>query len=536
MSVKDRIRQEIIKRSIHFSDESQQYSDFGFLFDLREILLEPELASLTADLAWSELSKYNPTVLYCLGNAGTIWGTHLQLAAYRAGVKVKLLIIREERKTNNRRRLIEGPRPDPGEIAFFVDDLINTTSTFHKCIERLKNEKINVNTIGVCAIVNFWFFRTRRLEVKGYKLISLFRRHDFGLTRQDPTIKFNQKLITRVLLWNDPKGHEITSPPILENDIVYMATNDHYVRAIDLKTKEILWQETAPRPGWQYIHKGIVNLMAIDSEFLYYTSYHGYVTKLEKKTGNVIWRVLGDRWIHSSPTLDSKNNRLYFATEFRNQQNQPGGDIVCLDADNGNLLWRFHTEDLAPCTPITDDINVYCGSNNKFAYCLDKHTGDLKWKYQMESPAKGRPGTVKDKAIFVTENGTAYVFDKHSGDLLFQRRVANSLRHIFINFYDSESFIIIDKMGYVKSFDSKLDLNWITRIRGPGSWYASVMQESCFILSHTGYFIELNIRDGSKIQFCNFNTQAGCPPVLNEQYLVLNFNQKGLYVFSRSNN
>jgi outer membrane protein assembly factor BamB/orotate phosphoribosyltransferase len=534
---REKVKQKIINSCLLASDDSGE--SHAWLFDLRMLLIDPEIASIAAELAWNELKDQKVDFLICTGIAGIMWATYLQQTAYRiSNIKLKLMIVRSSKKTYNRKRIVEGDRPaigDTSNIAFYVDDLTNAGVGRDQALETIRKDGINITLGGIVVIVDFWN-KSRILEAQGKKVICLFRRHDLGLTRKDPArllIEKDKKPYLQLFTKNEPGGHEITSPPILLDNLLYVATNDHFVRCIDLQTKEVVWEDQAQTPGSGFMQKGIINVMPIYNEHLYYTSYHGYVTKLNRFTGEVIWRVLGDRWIHSSPVVSDTGTVVYFSTEYIKGY-LPGGDLVALDAITGRTLWRTETPNLMPCTPYLDNGKAYTSSNNSVAYCIDTDTGKIVWSYQMKSTSKGSPVTSDNMVIFVTEGGWIYVFEKNVGFLFSEKRCAYSFRHcIPVLNKEQSTFVVIDQQGYVRCFDYKLTLKWITQTRGSGNWYPIKENNSLYFCNLDGYLIEIDQQTGDKLSYCNVGDKTGSPIALNKQFIVVNRQQKGIVVYER---
>jgi outer membrane protein assembly factor BamB/orotate phosphoribosyltransferase len=533
---KERLRQKIINSSILFaSDDSEPV--VGWLFDLRMLLVDPEFAVIAAELAWIELKQHHVDVLICTGVAGIMWATYLQQAAFReSGIKLQLMIVRSSKKTYNRKRIVEGDRPAAGAVAFYVDDLTNAGRGRNQCLEIIKQEKIDINFAGIVVIVDFWD-KSRQLEAIGKTVIRLFRRHDLGLTRKDPKkslIKDLNNPYMQLLTVNHTNGHEISSPPILVDNLLYVATNDYYVRCIDLSTKEIVWQDQACMPKWQNIPKGIINVMPTFNQYIYYTSYHGVVTKLNRFTGEVIWRILGDKWIHSSPVLNIDGSVVYFCTEYRDIKNSPGGDIVAVDADTGNVLWRTATNDLMPCTPCVDNDLVFTSSNNSIAYGVETSSGNIVWQKSITLPAKGKPLVINNKVIFVNEKGGIYVLHRQTGETYSKKRCAIAFRHCFpLRCGETDNFVVIDQMGIVKCFNLELELQWITRTRGSGNWYPIKELDSLFFCNLEGYIIELDQHTGEKLSYSKLNEVTGSPIALNNKFIVINQQKKGILIYER---
>ncbi len=55
--------------------------------------------------------------------------------------------------------------------------------------------------------------------------------------------------------------------------------------------------------------------------------------------------------------------------------------VYALNAETGEFLWRFETQDVIRSSPTVTDGAVYAGSNDNHVYALDRETGELLWRY-----------------------------------------------------------------------------------------------------------------------------------------------------------
>lgn len=66
-------------------------------------------------------------------------------------------------------------------------------------------------------------------------------------------------------------------------------------------------------------------------------------------------------------------------------------EVYAINADTGQLVWRFYTEGPVRFAPSVADDRVYVGSDDGHLYCLDARNGSLLWKY--------RPGPTAEKVL-----------------------------------------------------------------------------------------------------------------------------------------
>jgi orotate phosphoribosyltransferase len=319
------LKEYIISKCLHFSIEVEGKSknlgnDASYLFDLRELVLHPYYGKLAAKLIWDKIRKYEIRLLFGQGVGSIPLITLVQQAAKEIdNIDVEILICREARKKTNRQRLVEGIRPTTVPRAMFIDDLTNTGNTYRKSIKALQEENINLRIMGAAGILDFWSIQgTRQLAVQNNAIEYLFKRHDLGLSRVTPDKPLLGVKKYNVLTSNTYLEMDLKSPAVIDNNIVYWATDTQNVYAMNTDTGEILWQFTSPdQEDWQ--RKGIINKLLIDDTGVYFNTYNGIAFKLEKTTGNVLWAVKAGRWLHSSSTISQDGTKIFLSTESRNQ-------------------------------------------------------------------------------------------------------------------------------------------------------------------------------------------------------------------------
>ena len=78
----------------------------------------------------------------------------------------------------------------------------------------------------------------------------------------------------------------------------------------------------------------------------------------------------------SSPALE--DGRVFFGVTE--------GDVYCLDAHTGEMVWTFKTDSWVDSSPALSVDSVVVGSVDRLLYCLDKKTGELRWKLPRPGP------------------------------------------------------------------------------------------------------------------------------------------------------
>jgi len=173
--------------------------------------------------------------------------------------------------------------------------------------------------------------------------------------------------------------------------------------------------------------------------------------------GQLIWK-FSTNGVNISPTVD--NGRLFIGSFDEN--------FYCLDADNGRLLWKFGTNGMIASKPCTFGGNgsrggdergsrVCFGSKDANVYCLDADSGELVWKFRTHGPVTSDPVYYKGNIYIGSDDPVLYVIDGGTGELV-RRIISNG------------SFgtpVIVDDVIYVGCYDKNF---YAFTTEGEGLW------------------------------------------------------------------
>jgi outer membrane protein assembly factor BamB len=160
------------------------------------------------------------------------------------------------------------------------------------------------------------------------------------------------------LLWTFKTNEPIWASPVLNDNLLYIASMDH-------------------------------NLYALDSE-----------------NGMVVWKTdLGGAMV-SAPFLGEDGN-LYIGT-FNNE-------VLALDSQQGNILWHFETEDWVWGTPILNEGLLYITDLSGKIYAVDTSDQNIVWQYQGNGAVSGSVLLQEDSLYFATQSGEIYCLNLEGG-------------------------------------------------------------------------------------------------------------------------
>ncbi len=103
-----------------------------------------------------------------------------------------------------------------------------------------------------------------------------------------------------------------------------------------------------------------------------------------------------------------------------------GSEVIALDAETGNVSWRFKTEGWVWSGGVLYQDAYYVGDLNGYIYSIDAATGEQNWRLQPGGPIIGPPLLVNEQLVFSSENDTVF-FISLDGDVLDSKVVSGTL-------------------------------------------------------------------------------------------------------------
>jgi outer membrane protein assembly factor BamB len=250
------------------------------------------------------------------------------------------------------------------------------------------------------------------------------------------------KPLTKPLLyWIIELGPMISSP-VFEGGFLYIATLTGRIFCLDILRREIKWHQNMGSPivSSPLIMDDMVICATFDSWINNDISESNFVYSLNKKNGNMIWKVQTDGDIFSSPCpignnivlgsmdhnmylLDPKgeivwkyetNGQIWSSPSYYDNMIYFGSDdgFIYSVCSNGSLNWKSklngRVRSSSPC--LSKDL-LFIGTHEGGMYCLDRIDGSIKWDKTILKPVLSSPLLVKDRIVFGTSDCRLYCFN-----------------------------------------------------------------------------------------------------------------------------
>jgi outer membrane protein assembly factor BamB len=190
------------------------------------------------------------------------------------------------------------------------------------------------------------------------------------------------------LKWTFKAGGPIVTSPVAADGVIYIASIDGHLYAIDQETGKEKWNFKSRMP--------IMSTPAISDGTLYFVSSVGSLVALNAAEGSVKWifateferrfeaknlhgyssaaQTIPDAWdiFISSPAV--VRGKVFFGSG--------DGNVYAVDAASGVLDWKFPTRDVVHASPAVANNTVFIGSWDSYLYALDAETGQEKWSFK----------------------------------------------------------------------------------------------------------------------------------------------------------
>ena len=356
------------------------------------------------------------------------------------------------------------------------------------------------------------------------------------------------------LKWKFKTEGKIFSSPIVQNETVYIGSEDGYFYATDEKSGTL---------KWKFKTNGAVHSSAsLYNDIAYFGSFDGHYYAVNAKTGKEIWRFKtnGEHWYSEIGMWGMKPSDLlmadlwdfYLSTPVIYLDNKSAlaifgssdGNIYAVDAKNGSLKWNFQTKAAIHSTPVLDKSTVYFGGWDGIFYALDAKTGKEKWKFSTEIKT-GFTGIQASAAVsdgivyFGARDPYFFALDADTGKVIWKYNAENSWilstaviknNTVYVGTSDTYALLALDaKTGKEKY-----------RFKGNGYVYSSpaIAGNTIYFGDFSGNFFDLNLlsdgKESNTISTENRNKYA--ESILNNNLLDFGFvaKQADLSIYSEN--
>lgn len=231
------------------------------------------------------------------------------------------------------------------------------------------------------------------------------------------------------LLWKYKTGGPIQASPVVANGMVYVASTDHILYALDAKQWGLKWSFKAG---------GVIRYApAVWNNRVYFSARDNHVYALNAETGEWLWEFRSGTWMDSPPILSK--GRLYIGAYTKKihvlnattgeLESQPQGRVyidgieyVCSQGQLRPISPQHNLNTWRELTPLTYSYPAiangvaYIGARDNKIHALDVQSRQEIWSYSTKGYIDAAPA-ISDGVLYVTsDDGYVYAFTNQEGE------------------------------------------------------------------------------------------------------------------------
>ena len=215
----------------------------------------------------------------------------------------------------------------------------------------------------------------------------------------------------------------VQTPVAVDETSAYIGDVGGRVTVIDLASGEVRWTKELGTP--------ISGAVTLDAGRLLATTLGGQegpseIVALDAESGDELWRASAEDASNlvSAPVV--ANGRMLTLDAL--------GGVLAFDAEDGRFLWRsevinpiaprgqpFLLQGVGAPAPVSADGQVFAVDVTGRVYAFEAETGAALWDHALNDPSQFSPPLLTDDHVLVpTDSGTLYAVDRRSGHLVWR--------------------------------------------------------------------------------------------------------------------
>lgn len=331
--LKEKIKEDVIITKDSNLGDGQFEEKINWLFDLRNITLQPVTLTIIAREFWRHNIDLDNCQVGGLETASIPIIAAVLLEGEKIGKNVTGFYIRKSRKKTGLVKNIEGILTK--EPVVLVDDLINTGSSIMRQVLLLEKEGVEVKR--VFTVVRFREYEEYpEMMTRNIKISSIFTLPDFSISflkkknTEETLFRFEKYFKTSSASYLDviPK-----SDPILHNGKIIWTTDNGHVWCLSPETLEPVWHIKVGL----FTKQHFFSVPFIKNDILYTFSKAGIVHEVDLLKKKVVYRQSIAESIVASPLLLTERIAIVCSVEGVRSS------IVAYDFLQKKIIWTHAT-------------------------------------------------------------------------------------------------------------------------------------------------------------------------------------------------
>ena len=150
------------------------------------------------------------------------------------------------------------------------------------------------------------------------------------------------------------------SSPWADNQEVLVGMSDGFLINLSVADGQLKWER---KLHWGNKFTDVDAHPMVENQIIYVASYDGAFYALKRQSGDVIWKQ--DLGGVKRPIVEE--TRILFSSS--------DGTVYALQKTNGKILWQFEVDSGVPTELAVSDNQIFVGSSFQYFYVLDRGTG-----------------------------------------------------------------------------------------------------------------------------------------------------------------
>lgn len=301
---------------------------------------------------------------------------------------------------------------------------------------------------------------------------------------------------------NGPIGWN--SAPICPHDdnAVYIASTDGALYKIDKESGEQIWRYDS---GSMLLASPLVR-----GKDIFLAASEGSVVKLDSESGQQIWRGTIPQGAVSMPVVSGSN--LIVSTM--------SGKVSTFDVRDGEKGWEINLKAPVVSNPTVYGDRVFLSTRAGDIHSVQLRNGKELWRANLDGPIVSTPAMAADSMYVGTQTGTFYSIDIESGQSMWEHQINRGIISGAVIVFTSVIFCGQDKWLYsCEKYDGRL--RWKAAVKGTVQSALTSAAQSVIAVSREGWMQGFDSETGHMKWQKNFGCRLESQPLILKNGLLV---------------